>query len=189
MLQGHPDSKCSYCLCVWTTPASSPGLLRPGCLRGGIAPFSARRAGKNAGTSVSQPSGIWPANAVCLKHCAVSCFNKALPGLSHTVTIWREGAASLPKCQGPCSPTPGPSPRRVLLKTFITTKSQSYVTVSPGQGWGCPLQAQLLPARDLWHSASPGRGRMDGSQRTVRDGLWRWSVEGRWGAFSGPGKV
>lgn len=145
VLQGHPDSKCSYCLCVWTTPASSPGLLRPGCLRGGIAPFSAQEDREECWDLSF--SAFWDSagrDSVCLKCCAVSCFNKEPPGLNWAVTTWKEGAASLPKCQGPCSPTPGPSPRRVLLKTFITTK-KSELPDSKFASWVCRRSERGLP--------------------------------------------
>lgn len=146
-------------------------------------PSPPRRAGKSAGTSVSQPSGIRPANSVCLKCCAVSCFNKEPPGLNWAVTTWKEGAASPPKCQGPCSPTPGPSPRRVLLKTFITTK-KSELPDSKFTSWVCPRSERGLPPTG---SALACRGplalnwprqRTDGwlsedSQMACGDGVWR----------------
>lgn len=61
---------------------------------------------------------VWPVNTVCLKHCAVSGFNKGRQGPSWAVpnqsgerrsSRWRGGgAASPPQCQG--LPPPDPTP-------------------------------------------------------------------------------
>lgn len=79
---GPPASKCSYCLCA-DCPPSSPELLRSDCLHGGMAPQEGR---KDAGLSISQPPGVQPVNTVCLKYCAVSCFNKGPQGLTWALT-------------------------------------------------------------------------------------------------------
>lgn len=115
---GPPDSKCSYCLCT-DCPRSSLGLLRSGCLHGGIPPPQEGR--KGAGTSISQSPGVQPVNTVCLKYCAVSCFNKGPQGLTWAITHWsgRDRCSQINLGKGCFStqiprdppPTPSPNPR------------------------------------------------------------------------------
>lgn len=84
-------------------------------------------------------------------------------------------AASLPKSPGPPPSTPSSSPRLVLLKTFIMTRCESYMTVSYHKLVGLPKVRTV--------AGSPGAGASLPYNRLISClgetfGIWHFGRDG-----------